>query len=404
MLWSKGRKNKKNEKEKAGSGKKTAAAAPASGTRAGAAAQSGTPPGCEQALDFLAEVLRLLGEYAFDLEDTPAERTRTRFDTWARHLLVGVTPPDRPTPEPGDEDGDGGEAKEDPAPQRRDLPGLRRFVTEHRQHEAGYVTTSLANLREAIWTFIHGLRRGLSADQASDREVAFRMRRLEQAVRSDDSGRIKNEANETVSLLGRLLSERGDRQREQVRALAERLGGLRQKLDSARQQASVDGLTGLYNRAAFDEQIERELDFATLFGRKACLLMLDIDHFKWVNDNHGHRCGDEVLRRAAGSLSRSFMRKDDFVARYGGEEFAIVLREVGAEMASQLAERCLAAMRDMEIDFEEAKQLRISASIGVAELRRGEGSAHWIERADQALYSAKQAGRDRVATDPGDLP
>ncbi|HIF93381.1 MAG TPA: GGDEF domain-containing protein [Myxococcales bacterium] len=70
--------------------------------------------------------------------------------------------------------------------------------------------------------------------------------------------------------------------------------------------------------AAFDEQIEREVDLATLFGKRGCLLMVDIDHFKWVNDIHGHRCGDEVLKHFAATLSRCFMRRDDFVARYAG--------------------------------------------------------------------------------------
>jgi len=132
-------------------------------------------------------------------------------------------------------------------------------------------------------------------------------------------------------------------------------------------------------------------------------VMIDIDHFKWVNDNHGHRCGDFVLERIADCLARSFMRKDDFVARYGGEEFAVVLRDVDVETAEGLAERGMMAIRSQEMAFESVQNLRVTASMGISAYHPGESSANWIERADRALYQAKNDGRDRVAVDSGSL-
>jgi len=354
----------------------------------------------DRAVDFLAEMLRTLGENAFDVGTTRAADITELFEGWARHLLLATPPPGRTVPDRGD-----APTKADAASRaRRDLPGLRRVFRDHRVAEANYVTTSLRDFREATWAFIGGLRRSLSAEQTADRRINHRMRRLEGAVRSGDPLKIKSEAQETVTLLTEFLAERGTRHQEQITAMAARLQSLREELDSVRAQASIDGLTQVYNRASFDEQIEREVDLATLFGKRGCLIMVDIDHFKWVNDTHGHPAGDQVLRETADTLTRCFKRKDDFVARYGGEEFAVVLRDLDVKTARSVAERGMGAIRILEVHRDGLPEpLRITASMGIARLRSGETAAAWIERADRSLYQAKNGGRDRIEVDPIDL-
>lgn len=365
------------------------------------------PIPAEQALDFMAEMLRILGEHAFDLAGRSAEQIGERFEAWARHLLLGVAPPAR---EPADAEGarsaEGARptASDEATGGRRDLPGLRLALREQRRAEADYVTTSLGAFREATWAFVSGLRRSLSTEQAADRQLGHRMRRLEGAVRSGDPARIKDEAQETVSQLKGFLAERGDRYEARITEMAARLESLRDELDNVRRQAAIDPVTGIYNRAAFDEQIEREIDLATLFNKYGCLIMVDLDHFKWVNDTHGHPCGDHVLRVVADTLTRCFMRRDDFVARYGGEEFAVVLRDIELPVARDVAERGMMAIRNLEIEYEGLEEpIRITASMGLARLRRGETASSWVERADRALYRAKDAGRDRIEVDPIDL-
>ncbi len=353
-----------------------------------------SPIEADKAVDFLAELLRAYGEHAFDLGSQRASEIRELFEAWARHLLIGVPAPSHAAP---DED-----QERDPAA-KRDLPGLRQAFGRQRRSERDYVVAALGDFRDATWAFISGLRRSLTVEQAADRRIGHRMRRLESAVRSGDAGTIRTEAQETVGLLTEILSERGARHQAQITEMARRLEGLRDELDNVRAQAAIDSLTGVYNRAAFDEQIEREVDLATLFGRRACLIMVDIDHFKWVNDNHGHPVGDQVLREVADTLSRCFMRRDDFLARYGGEEFVIVLRDLETDVASGLAERGMTAIRNLEVEVAGADEpLRLTASMGLARLRQGEGAPSWIERADRALYQAKDAGRDRVVVDPVD--
>jgi diguanylate cyclase len=357
-------------------------------------APASEPVSAEQAVDLIAEMLRTLGENAFDIAERSAADITEFFEGWARHLLIGVPAPGRTATAADDTRGGS----------RRDLPGLRRAVHDHRVAEAHYVTQSIGQFREATWAFISGLRRSLSVEQAADRRINHRIRRLEGAVRSGDPGKIRTEAQDTVTLLTEFLSERGTRHQEQIQAMASRLEALREELDSVRAQAAIDAVTLVYNRASFDEQIEREVDLATLFGKRGCLIMVDIDHFKWVNDTHGHPTGDHVLREMATTLTRCFKRKDDFVARYGGEEFAVVLRDLNIATAKTVAERAMGTIRLLEIEREGLPEpIRVTVSMGIARLRAGETAAAWIERADRALYQAKHGGRDRIEVDPIDV-
>ncbi len=357
----------------------------------------------EVALDFIAEMLRTLGENSFSVGPKAVAEIEAFFEGWARHLLVGVRPP-REDIDESDAKPSKKNAEEEERTAKRDLPGLRRALREHRKQEVGYVTTSLNDFREASWAFIGSLRRSLTVEQTSDRRLGHRMRRLEGAVRGGEADRIKSEAQETVSLLTEFLNDRGARHQAQIAEMAARLENLRDELDSVRANAAIDAVTKTYNRASFDEQIEREVDLATLFGKRGCLMMIDIDHFKWVNDTHGHPCGDEVLRSVAETLNRCYQRKDDFVARYGGEEFSIVLRDISLPVARDVAERGMDAVRRLEVNFPGVEEpIRVTVSIGIARLRSGETTRSWIERADRALYQAKDGGRDCIEVDPIDL-
>ncbi|MCH7868480.1 MAG: diguanylate cyclase [Myxococcales bacterium] len=277
-----------------------------------------SPVSAEASLDALAEFLRSFGKGAFDLETKSAVQVQERCEAWARHLLVGVEPPDYPAEADDWEPG---------ADAPRDLQGLRRFMADTRQEEHSFIGRRLSNMLEAIWTFIAGMRQALVFEQQTDEQVAHRLRRLESAARGNSTEQLKREALETVSMLRQCMQDRGAHQQALVENLGTRLETLRSELTVVREQAACDGLTGLYNRASLDEHLERIVDLRNLFGRESTLFMIDIDHFKWVNDTHGHPAGDTVLREVANCLANCFSRTEDFVARYGGEEFVVVLQE-----------------------------------------------------------------------------
>lgn len=160
--------------------------------------------------------------------------------------------------------------------------------------------------------------------------------------------------------------------------------------------ANTDGLTGLTNRRRFMEVTGREVERADRYQRPVSLLLLDLDHFKRVNDTHGHAAGDDVLRGTADAL-RSVCRDLDVAGRLGGEELAVVLPETDAAGAMTLAERLRRQIGDAEYEAPDGAPFQVTASIGVATVGpRARTAEALLQRADEALYEAKDQGRNRV--------
>ncbi|HJW23407.1 MAG TPA: diguanylate cyclase [Rhodocyclaceae bacterium] len=160
--------------------------------------------------------------------------------------------------------------------------------------------------------------------------------------------------------------------------------------------AQTDPLTGLANRRHFMAQAEEELSRSHRYGGPLSVLMVDIDHFKRVNDTYGHKTGDLVLRRFA-EVSRHMLRDIDTIGRIGGEEFAILLPETDGRRAREVAERLRGALAEAEVPVEQGLPLRFTASIGIASLAGPRVNIDTLlNQADQALYEAKHAGRNKV--------
>lgn len=331
----------------------------------------------DRALDTVAALLRRYGEDAFDTSEREADRVRAECDRWAGQILNG-----------GDGEGRGG------AP-RRDYGGLRRFFDEDRKTEAAYVRSSLSSLRSAIHAFASALRLAVVDDGSADRAVTRELEALAVALGSNDAARIRQTSTALSDVVRFSIRSRAERHRVQLASLTEKLGDLRAELFATRERATVDALTRLNNRAAFDEHIGRIADIGLLLGAPPTLLMADVDHFKKVNDTYGHSAGDEVLRRVGETLVRNFLRKEDFVSRYGGEEFAVVMMDASQEDAKGLAERVRKSVRGLLIEHG-GHSIDVTISIGLSSLVPGEMASAWVERADRALYDAKGKGRDRV--------
>jgi diguanylate cyclase (GGDEF)-like protein len=162
-------------------------------------------------------------------------------------------------------------------------------------------------------------------------------------------------------------------------------------------QANTDSLTGLFNRRKGWEVLEYEIVRSERYRRPLSIILLDIDHFKTVNDTHGHLAGDRVLQAVANG-ARETIRSVDILIRWGGEEFVVLLPETDLEAALLTAERLRAAIAEIRIKVPN-EELSVTASIGVT--RKDENTPDletFIARADQALYIAKYKGRNQVAT------
>jgi two-component system cell cycle response regulator len=162
--------------------------------------------------------------------------------------------------------------------------------------------------------------------------------------------------------------------------------------------AMHDGLTGLFNRRAIEEHAGAELDLAKRKERALSVLLLDIDHFKSINDRHGHKSGDEAIRQLAGMLSEN-LRQYDRAGRWGGEEFIVILPETELQEAVHVAERLRARVEASTISQEDGESFTMQISVGAASVSAPYPDlARLIDAADQALYQAKQSGRNRVCS------
>ena len=156
-----------------------------------------------------------------------------------------------------------------------------------------------------------------------------------------------------------------------------------------------DALTGLYNRKYFDEQITQELATARRYNWPLTLAIIDIDHFKAVNDTYGHPGGDLVLQGLAVRL-QAMLRTSDSLCRFGGEEFALILHQVDQPTAGLLVERLRGAIEALRIEMSDGRHVAITISIGTASLNPEWSAGELIAFADQALYASKHGGRNRV--------
>ncbi|MBF8661212.1 GGDEF domain-containing protein [Pseudomonas putida] len=294
-----------------------------------------------------------------------------------------------------------------------DLAVLLLAITDSGQHE---FETYLQLLNERLEGF-HGHLQAASAGHADNSSAA---RQLDTQLREQVDGlQTDMQGAADVSSLKHLLESRlegllmtmDQHQHERDRreqALAGRLQGLservasmeqealgyREHLEEQRQKALLDPLTGLPNRAAWSEQVEREMQRWQENGGDLAMAILDLDHFKQINDGYGHLAGDKVLKIVADQL-RKRLRGQDFIARFGGEEFVLLLPDTSPADALQVVETMRLAVEACPFHFK-GERVVVSTSIGLSTFRPGEVADQVLKRADAALYRAKQRGRNCV--------
>lgn len=215
--------------------------------------------------------------------------------------------------------------------------------------------------------------------------VQARIDRLLETVDTYEQQRGEHEqtvSERLTSLVGRVAS------------LEQAASTMRDRLEEQRQIALRDPLTELPNRAGWNERLELEVARYQRYGGMLLLAVLDVDHFKRINDSFGHLAGDRVLRIVAGEL-RKRLRKTDFIARFGGEEFALLLPETPAEAGLQVLESLRMGIQDCPFHFK-GERIQVTLSGGLASFAEAEQPEQVFERADRALYQAKDAGRNRI--------
>ncbi|AXJ07945.1 hypothetical protein CFN16_28530 [Pseudomonas fluorescens] len=294
-----------------------------------------------------------------------------------------------------------------------DLATLMLAITDSGQHEFEAYLQQLNERLEAFQTNLQAASEGhadnSSAARAMDTQIREQVDGLQNSVQEaadlDDLKQVLE--NHLEGLLGTMdqhQKQRDAREQEvagRLKSLAERVAhmeqealGYREHLEEQRQKALIDPLTGLPNRAAWTERLEHEIAQWQQHGNTLSLAMLDLDHFKRINDNYGHLAGDKVLKIIA-TVLRKRLRGSDFIARFGGEEFVLLLPATPSAVGAKLLETLRASIEACPFHFK-GERVTITVSMGLAAFRPGEHSDLVLKRADQALYRAKNAGRNRV--------
>lgn len=294
-----------------------------------------------------------------------------------------------------------------------DLAVLMLAITDSGQHEFEAYLQQLNERLESFQSHLHEASTGHADNSSAARELDSQLREQVDGLQSSVQGAADVDSLKHIlegRLEGLLLTmdehqhERDRREQElagRLHGLAERVAsmeqealGYREHLEEQRQKAMIDPLTGLPNRAAWSERVDQEvLDWHENGGHLA-MAILDLDHFKRINDGYGHLAGDKVLKIVADQL-RKRLRGRDFIARFGGEEFVLLLPQTSPPAAVQVAETLRAAIEACPFHFK-GERVVITTSIGLSAFRPGERGDQVLKRADEALYRAKDKGRNRV--------
>ncbi|NNJ18412.1 diguanylate cyclase [Pseudomonas putida CSV86] len=294
-----------------------------------------------------------------------------------------------------------------------DLAVLMLAITDSGQHEFEAYLKQLNERLESFQSHLQEASEGHADNQSAERDLNSQLREQVDGLHSSVQGAADLDSLKHV-LEGRLegllgvmdehQQQRDKREEEmanRLKGLSERVAhmeqeaqGYREHLEEQRQKALVDPLTGLPNRAAWSERLELEVAEWEEKGGQLLMAILDLDHFKRINDSYGHLAGDKVLKIVANEL-RKRLRPRDFIARFGGEEFVLLVPQTTVTGGLQLAESLRAAVEACPFHFK-GERVTITLSVGMTEFRDGERSDTVLKRADEALYRAKHLGRNRL--------
>ncbi len=294
-----------------------------------------------------------------------------------------------------------------------DLAVLMLAITDSGQHEFETYLQQLNERLESFQSHLHEASAGHADNSSAARELDSQLREQVDGLQSSVQGAADVDSlkhileNRLEGLLGTMDEHQHERDRREqelagrLQGLAERVAsmeqealGYREHLEEQRQKALIDPLTGLPNRAAWTERVEQEMIDWQEHGGHLAMAILDLDHFKRINDSYGHLAGDKVLKIVADQL-RKRLRTRDFIARFGGEEFVLLLPQTSPAAAAQVAEVLRAAIEACPFHFK-GERVVITTSIGLSTFRSGERGDQVLKRADAALYRAKEHGRNRV--------
>lgn len=272
---------------------------------------------------------------------------------------------------------------------------LRQFFNAHRMDETTYFLHAFEDFKKIIWEFADQLRDEFKDQKNNDQVINGHFKELRDAVESNSIEKLREKSKEFISKYVEVQNRKDTSKTKRMNSIKKNLNQFKKKLTEAQHSLNHDFLTGAYNRRFFDDQVRSFATTVDMGDNKSVMMVLDIDHFKKINDTYGHDIGDFVLKECVATIRKLFTREMDVVARMGGEEFAIFLPDYTLEAATKKAEDVLETIRK-QVFVHGEHQIKFTVSIGLSEWRPNDQLEVIYKRCDQALYEAKNSGRNRL--------
>ena len=281
-----------------------------------------------------------------------------------------------------------------------DLVSDSEFIREFARQQSAHLGNLEDELRGIIEMLIRGLK-SVDSDVADfHRNIAKHLESLGSICQIRDLRQLRGALQNEISLAQASLTASEQKQERSMEALASQVTVLRDKLEVAEGEARQDALTGVLNRRALDEMLKAWVEKFHAGGEKFSVILMDLDNFKEINDSFGHAVGDRALLAVVGCC-RSRIRQGDVLARYGGDEFVYLLPGSSARNATKVAKKICEELANTGFELEDENagthQLQLAASFGVTECKKKDSLESIMQRADAALYQAKNQGRSRVS-------
>ena len=329
--------------------------------------------------DTLAKLVQRFGAEALPTADNKGQSLSARCEQLALELLVRKPPtPDQP-----------------PRPIAHVCRDITTLFSQQRGAEAKEYRANQIATQALVQGLVSSLVEADTRQGQREHQALSALTNIQDAVSSGNLAMVRQETERATGAIREMITARREDAQRRIDYLGAELQRMRDELAEAESQGQRDALTGLLNRGRFDHCITNSVALVQASGGKLALFMLDIDHFKKVNDTYGHPAGDEVIKAVARTLERSFPRQDDIVARFGGEEFAVICQQADNSIAVMLGERARKAVEEIKVTTT-AGEVSPTISVGYALLTGEDTPETLLSRADSALYQAKRSGRNCV--------
>ena len=282
-----------------------------------------------------------------------------------------------------------------------DFENRKKTIFRYSKRLKRYVDDREKELKGIIDLLIKAMVTLDSDNEVFNQKIYNQSEKIEKITLLDDIKKIKSALELEITSIREAVEEKQRRDKEHLKGLAKKVDILNVELEKTKNESLVDGLTGAYNRLGFDRKIKNLVERNTITKAPFCLLLLDIDSFKEINDQYGHPIGDRVLLAFVQKCNEE-IRKDDFVARMGGDEFSVILPGASLRNATKKAKQLcknISSTRYALTGSDDSQELSFSVSIGIGAYRDGDTVASLMDRTDKALYNAKHSGKARVSSE-----